>query len=320
MQRRQLLASTAALVAMLWAARAAAAVVDESWRDAARDRALPMRLRWPAGDGPCAAVVFSHGLGGSIEGGDAWGRAWCDAGVAMLHVQHPGSDSQTLRAGMLALRRAASAEQLVARVADMHFVLDEIERRVHAGLAGWRRVRTDAMGAAGHSFGAQTVQALAGKRYGRPAPGLAEPRFKAFIAFSPSLGRGERMSPAEQFGAVTRPFLCVTGSLDGDPLGGAMSGEDRARVYEGLPSGRRALLWLDHADHMTFGANAERRIDGRGAFRRTPEVAANEAAQHALVATITTDWWRARLLGDAAAMAALRAPAGLGTTDRWRMD
>jgi hypothetical protein len=92
-------------------------------------------------------------------------------------------------------------------------------------------------------------------------------------------------------------------------------------VYDGLPSGQRALLWLDNADHMTFGGNSERPINARrGPFKRDAQVAEREPAHHALVARLTTLWWRARLLGDAAALAALRAPEGLAPGDRWRMD
>ena len=98
-------------------------------------------------------------------------------------------------------------------------------------------------------------------------------------------------------------------------------GDHRLAVYEGLPSGQRALLWLDGADHMTFGGNAEQRIGARrGLFHRDPAVAEREPAQHALVAEVTSLWWRSRLLGDAAATNALRAPPGLGPNDRWRSD
>jgi hypothetical protein len=127
-------------------------------------------------------------------------------------------------------------------------------------------------------------------------------------------------TPAEQLGAVTQPLLAATGSLDGDPLGGALTGADRARVYDDLPSGRRGLLWLDGADHATFGGGAE----GRRASRRATETLAREAAHHALVARLSAQWWRAWLDDDAAALAALRDPAAagvaLGPGDRWRMD
>jgi len=122
---------------------------------------------------------------------------------------------------------------------------------------------------------------------------------------------------------VQQPFLALTGSLDGDPLNHMLTGEDRARVYDGLPAGqgRRALLWLDGADHMSFGGNAERPLAARrGLLKREPQAAQLEGAHHALIAQVTTAWWRAHLLGDAAAAAGLGRPQGLAAGDRWRMD
>lgn len=327
MQRRKLFTRCAAALAAAagWPSGAAQTPgdpwLDDRWHDAARSRTLPVRLRWPEGQGPCALVVHSHGLGGNREGGDAWGRAWRDAGFAVLHLQHPGSDTDTARQGLRALRGAASAEQLSARAADMRFVLDELERRARAGTGPWSRVRLDAIGASGHSFGAQTVLAVAGKRYPVRAPNFVEARFRAFIAFSPSLGRHDRQAPGQQFGAIERPMLLLTGSLDGDPLNHAFSGEDRARVYDGLPAGRgtRALLWLDGADHTTFGGGRPLAAR-RGLRERETQAVALEGTHQALIARTSTLWWRAHLLGDAAAVAALRAPQGLAAGDRWRMD
>jgi len=317
MQRRHLIAAGA-----LWPlATHAQSPAETVFTDRARARDVPLRLRWPAGDVPCAVILHSHGLGGSREGGDVWGRAWQAAGFAVLHLQHAGSDTEALRGGLAALRSAASAEQLVARVADMRFVIDELERRAQAGEAPFTRIRFDALGASGHSFGAQTVQALAGKRFPVALPGAFEPRLKALVALSPSLGRGDRASPQEQFGSVQRPLLVATGSLDGDPLGGPMTGADRARVYDGLPAGRRALLWLDGADHGTFAGNGERRITARrGPLKRADGAQEAEVLHHERIAAVTTLWWRAQLLGDAPALAALVAPGGLGAADRWRMD
>ena len=316
MKRRQLLGQCLVwplLAAMPWRA-AHATAIDDSWRDARRDRDIPLRIRWPDGDTPCALIVHSHGLGGSRHGGDVWGEAWRQAGFAVIHVQHPGSDTDVLRAGMAALRNAASGEQLRERVADVKFLLDEIERRARAGESGWARVRLDALAMSGHSFGAHTVQALAGQRFPVAAEGIAEPRFKAFVAFSPSPGQG-----ANAFAGVTRPFLAATGSLDDDPLRKTMTAEDRARVFEALPPGRRALLWLAGADHMTFGGNGEQRARSRlGVGKRDRSVVDLEPQHQALVSAVTTLWWRAHLLGDAASVAALRQPSGLGEGDRWR--
>jgi hypothetical protein len=43
-----------------------------------------------------------------------------------------------------------------------------------------------------------------------------------------------------------------------------------------------------------------------------------QPAHHALVASLTTDWWRAWLMDDEAARQRLRQPAGLGSGDRWQ--
>lgn len=303
------------------------APLDGSWTDATRQRAVPWRLRLPAAAGAAGMaaswplVVYSHGLGGSREGGAFWGEAWAAAGVAVLHLEHEGSNTATLRAGLRQLRKAANAEQLRARVADVRFALDQVQQWVGtAGQAGqgesqWSGVRMDAIGVAGHSFGAHTTQAVAGQRYAVSAE-VADARPKAFIAFSPSSPAGERMGLQESFGAITRPFMAVTGSLDGDPLGSYDSGEPRAAVYDGLPPGQRALLWLDGADHMTFGGGRPEGV-GTRTLRRRPAVAAERQAAHqALVAQVTAAWWRLHLLGDTAARQALLRPQGLTARDR----
>ena len=125
-------------------AQAAGTVADESWPDAARKRELPIKVRWPdealhKGERP--VVLFSHGLGGTRDGGTLWGEAWVQAGFVVVHLQHPGSDLAAVRAVAVSfndrsgLRNAASAAQLLARLGDVGFVLDEITRR-HAAQQG----------------------------------------------------------------------------------------------------------------------------------------------------------------------------------------
>jgi predicted dienelactone hydrolase len=310
--RRTLLLSSLGLAA--WPARAQSR--DETWTDSQRRRDLPLRLRWPDGPGPWPLLLFSHGLGGSRDGGELWGQAWRDAGFVVVHLQHPGSDTAAWAQGMASLRAAASAQQFIARIADVKFVLDEVARRHAAREGGWSQVRLDAIGMSGHSFGAQTTAALAGKRYAVDTSALVDERPRAFMAFSPSLTPG-RMTPDEQFGAVRRPFMCLTGSLDGDPLGNDKTGDRRWQVYEGLPDGAKAGLWLDGADHMSFGGQA-RTLRALGPLGvREPRVLELEPAHQALIASLSTLWWRARLMHDSSAAAALQSPMGLGPSDRW---
>jgi hypothetical protein len=170
-------------------------------------------------------------------------------------------------------------------------------------------VRLDAIGMSGHSFGAQTTATLAGRRHPVDARMLVDARPRAFMAFSPASTTGS-MTPAEQFGGVTRPFMVLTGALDGDPFGRFHGGEPRWQVFEGMPAGAKAGLWLDGADHFTF---AGQRVLPRALGWRQADAIASQPVHHALIAKLSTQWWRATLLGDGAA---LQAPA-LGTDDRW---
>jgi len=298
---------------------------DVRWTDASRQRTLPLRLRLPAGDGPVPLVLFSHGLGGSVEAGTVWAQAWAEAGIATLHLQHPGSDTELLRSeGVAALRRAANVEQLVQRALDVRFVLDELQRR-RAELPLLSRLRLDAVGMAGHSYGAHTTLAVAGQNYpgGRQAP-MAEPRLRAFAAFSPSPGQGTRpVATPGAFSGITRPVMCLTGSLDADPFAPegsqrGSSGLHRREVYDGLPAGNKCELWLDAADHMSFAGQDRGRL-GRLGRARDPATEQQSPRHRALITATSTDWWRAHLLGDASARQRLsEAPQGSGPQDEWR--
>ena len=297
-------------------AEAEAGVTEGRWHDRSRLRDIPWRLRLPEGDGAVALVVFSHGLGGSLDGGTEWAQAWAEAGVATLHLQHAGSDRAIWRGGLPAVKAAATAEQLVERAHDVQFAVEQLLKLRQDRNGPWSRVRPEALGMAGHSFGAQTTLAVAGREYQvRGAPDLSESHFKAFAAFSPSVGHG-----AGGIKGITRPMLCLTGSLDGNPLGPERDGRYRRAVYDALPAGAKAQLWLEGADHMSLGGAGERgagfgqRLLGRPRERAPERLAAHHAA---LVKSISTDWWRWRLLDDEAAMTRLKAPKGLDADDEW---
>jgi predicted dienelactone hydrolase len=296
-------------------------VLDETWLDATRQREVPVKLRWPdaatASAGPHPVVLFSHGLGGTREGGEVWGEAWAAAGFVVLHLQHAGSDLAAVRAvtntftDKRALRLAASPAQLLARLRDVTFALDEIARRHAAQLERWASVRPAQVGLCGHSFGAYTTLGMAGQRY--PGfGGMDEPRLAAFIAFSPSLpvaGDARKI-----FDRITRPLLCITGTRDADVAGTDATPERRAAVFDALPAGNKAQLVLQDADHMTFAGQTGRAVE----IVPREQVTRNlQPAHHALVASITSDWWRATLMGDAAARTRLAAPPGLGQGDLW---
>ncbi len=317
--RRQLLACALPLFAQSAVAQTPT-VQDEVWLDSARQREVPVLMRWPAGE-PRGWVVYSHGLGGHRTGADAWGQAWAAAGFAVAHVQHAGSDIEIFKKGVLALRSAGNAQQLIARAADVRFVLDESARRQAAAKAAgaaspWATLPLERVGLAGHSFGARTVMAVAGQRFDRAPQAataqLPDARFKAFVALSPGLAEVTLEQAQQQLAPTTRPMLVVTGSEDGEVLGNRETPESRRMVFEALPAGAKALLWLQGADHYTFAGN-HKTLVSQGPIRRAAGAPALEPQHHGLVAAATTQWWRERLLGEAAV-----APAGLAAQDVWQ--
>lgn len=295
-------------------------ITDDTWQDIRRQRVVPVRIRWPQGTAPAdgwPVVIYSHGLGGSREGGDVWGNAWVSAGLVVVHLQHAGSDFDAARSvtrnfqDRAALRTLGSSEQLMARLQDVVFALDEIAR-LRVTVQAWRNIRADAVGVAGHSFGAHTAFGVGGQIYPNAA-GMKEPRIAALIALSPALPAHGNATQA--FSKVTLPLLCVTGTLDGDVIGNGATPDKRAAVFGALPEGNKAMLLLSSADHMTFGGATSR------AAVMTPRetVTTRLQPQHqALVARITTDFWLAHLTGDATARARLRNPAGLSEVDSWQ--
>jgi hypothetical protein len=88
----------------------------------------------------------------------------------------------------------------------------------------------------------------------------------------------------------------------------------RAAVYDALPHGQRALLWLAGATHRTFGGG---QLGGLQREERAGQE--DEAPQHrhgALIASATAAWWRWHLLGDGAARSQLESLQGLSEDDR----
>lgn len=307
--------STATVIAVMIATAAqptlaAATVCDAVWTDAARQRSVPVRVRIPAGATTAPVVLFSHGLGGTYAAGTDWAEAWAGAGIATIHIQHAGSDEGVWKGAvgqdrLAVLRGAATGAQLAARVADVRFILDAIDARRGEVMAGGCRlaiIDRTRVGMAGHSFGAVTTQALAGQRFATGAM-ARETRIKAAIAFSPSPAR--QLGDVESFGAVTIPFMSVTGTADIVPMLDRTSAADRTRPYAAMPPGAKSLLVLDGADHSILGGRTPRRAPAQG-----------DARIKALVASATTAFWRVHLLGDKTMSGGLPSDALALKTDR----
>jgi predicted dienelactone hydrolase len=290
----------AALPLLLIALTGAGPVCDAVWRDTARGRDLPIRIRLPDGNGRVPVVLFSPGLGGTREGGGLWGSAWAARGIAVVHLEHPGSDAAVYAPGgtpeerRARARAAASGEQLAARAGDAGFIVDELARRRQEGACDLTRLDLNRLGIAGHSMGSWTAQALAGQRFGGGAS-LRDPRFIAAIGFSPSaLTSGDLTA---SFGAITIPFFSISGTGDGLPPAPKGTADQLARrqataiaersgPFNGMPPGGKYLLIFDGGVHMDFAGRAD-------LVSRKPHIANVTTAA-------TSAFWGATLLDDKA--------------------
>jgi len=288
---------------LLLAAPAAAAaappiaVCEAVWVDSARERRVPVRIRMPLGSTKLATIIFSHGLGGSLDAGAIWAHAWAEAGFAVVNVQHYGSDSAIF--GKPGFRKALNSEQLVQRARDVQFVIDELDRRAFDGICDLTRIDRSRIGVAGHSFGAQTVQAIAGQSYATPVePPLADPRVRAAIGLSPSPPIGG--SPEAAFATIRIPFLSITGTEDTVPFVTPITAQQRRQPFRFMPPGEKYLLVLNGGTHEMFaGQNLPTILNG------APPPHVRE-----LVIACSIAFWRATLDGDREALRWLQSPDG----------
>jgi predicted dienelactone hydrolase len=293
-----------------------AKIVSETFevKDAKRDRMLPIRVYLPETDKPAPVVLFSHGLGGSRDNNPYLGNHWAARGYVVVFVQHPGSDESVWKdtpgqERMAALKKAASLENYMERGKDIPAVID--------ALAAWNadekhalhhRLDLEHLGMSGHSFGAQTTQAVAGQSLASGRMSFLEPRIDAAVMMSPSPPTFS--DPASAFEPIKIPCLLMTGTEDNSPIGNT-SAADRLKVFPYLEKADAWQVVFDKATHMAFG---ERGLAGE-------EI--GETRYHRAILALTTAFWDAELKGNPDARKWLDgegAKAALVPQDTWEMN
>jgi predicted dienelactone hydrolase len=290
-----------------------AAHVDLSFHDAARNRDIPLRIYLPTNAAPEPVVLFSHGLGGSRAGSVFLGEHWAARGYVAVFVQHPGSDDSVWKGvppseRMRALRRAASLDNFLLRVRDIHAVLDQLaiwNADKTNFLAG--RLDLNKVGMSGHSFGAVTTEAVSGETLPLSGREFTDGRIKAAIAFSPSPPRAG--SVAKAFGSVKMPWMLMTGTKDVAPIGN-VSVSSRLKVYPALHGAPKYEVVLFNAEHSAF---TDRPLPGD----REPR----NPNHHRVILALSTAFWDAYLRGNTNALAWLNGTGPrsvMEAKDQWR--
>ncbi len=233
-------------------------VLREKGFDASRLREVPVKVHFPAtGEGPFPVVFFSHGLGGSREGYAYLGRHWASHGIIAVHVQHAGTDKSLFKGRLdvvVAMRDAAKAAgNLLNRTGDIRFCIDRLLRAGADPRSAFHgRIDPGRIAVAGHSMGAVTALACAGRRLpgtdGAPAD-RSDPRVRACVSMSASSGDPESSRPFyEDF---RTPCLHMTTTNDASPIGGTEARHRRV-PYDSIRRGDQFLVIFRGGDHMIF--------------------------------------------------------------------
>lgn len=261
--------------------------------DAARqNREVPWKIYYPADlDEPCPVIIWSHGLGGSRDGGGFISRFIASHGYVVVHVQHAGTDSSlwegkpghpwdAIRATHIPRKAALSRYQ------DIPFVLDQLKNFDNPVIA--KHMDLSRLGISGHSFGAGTTQIMAGQMrgYGRRRYSLCDPRFSCGILYSPVPSYNRKDSPRDIYGPINIPLFHMTGTADTSPIEG-FDYTRRLEVFENSGGPDQSLMVLNDGDHMVYNGS-------RGKLGENPKRAQHEM----LIKTGALAFWEAYLKQD----------------------
>lgn len=269
------------------------AIARGEWFDEKRGgRKIAYKTYCPIGaekKGAYPVILWSHGLGGSRDGAGFISRYVASHGYAIVHIQHPGTDSglwegkpghpwDVIRATHIP--RSATLQ----RLKDVPFALSRLETLEIAPLMDMKRI-----GMSGHSFGAMTTQIMAGQRrgYGARQYSLFEDRFKAGIVYSPVPFRKKKNhSAADFYGGIRIPLLIMTGTDDDSPIEN-FGYQDRLEVFTHSGGPEQHLLVLDKGDHMVYNGS-------RGKLDANPKRELHEK----IIKVLSLAFWDAYLKSD----------------------
>lgn len=232
--------------------------------DESRHRTVPVKIYYPKDlKAPAPIVIFSHGLGGSRDNYTYIGQYWAEHGYIAVHLQHEGSDDAVWKDArpaerMEALKKAANGENYVARIKDVKFTIDQLEqlnKDKDFELCGKLDLAKIAM--AGHSFGAQTSQAIVGQIGGVMGHDISvvDPRVKCAVIMSPA----PPSTPGQLDKAFTKinvPVYWMTGTKDVAPIGNTKA-EDRRVPFDKCTAKDQYLLVLTDGDHGIFSGRRD---------------------------------------------------------------
>lgn len=251
-----------------------------SFTDASRDnRVVPYKVYYhhyiPK---PAPVVIFSHGLGGSVEAAEYLGLELAMHGYIAVFIQHEGSDKSlwegAINPHQIKRKLAKSIrdpDAAINRYKDIPFVIDALAilNTQDGALKG--KMDLARIGMAGHSYGARSVLMAAGESMPVLGTQMKEPRIKAAVALSPNLPQralNKEINADSLYGAVDIPIFHMTGTEDGYPFADDFDPATRTLPYQGIAAHDQYLLVLDGANHAAFGGGTRKGQDNDPRWQR----------------------------------------------------
>lgn len=267
-------------------------------RDVSRDnRPIPIKVYYPSGyEGEkLPVIIWSHGLGGSVDGAAFLSRYLASQGYVLVHVQHLGTDSSLWEGKPghpwdIIRNTTIPRSATLNRFHDVPFLLDSLPAWIAQHEEVERIANLENLGMSGHSFGALTTQVMAGQMFPDEEGKLRifrDPRFRAGILYSPvPIAHLALDDPRDIYGSITLPLLHMTGTDDTSPVEG-WDYTKRLVVKDHADHPEQYLHILDDGDHMVYNGS-------RGKLGDNPKRDEHEAAiKHTAIA-----FWDAYLKDD----------------------
>jgi predicted dienelactone hydrolase len=243
------------------------------WHDNTRDRSIPVKIFYPAippnrtnDSEKYPVILFSHGLGGSIECCSYLANAWASKGLISVFLQHPGSDENIWKGKIRILNEFKESYQRNwngrTRAEDIRFVLDQLEKLVAESVADdvtesrstqllAERMDLNRIGVGGYDLGCLASLLVAGQVPSDGGETLYDSRVKAVLAMSPPIRYIEK-SFQEVYAPITVPLFVITGTKD-DSIVGPTQAYQRRIPFDFATKNDRYLVIFEGGDHRIYG-------------------------------------------------------------------
>ena len=235
------------------------------WYDSARQRAIPVKFYFPRPTEKAPVILFSHGIGSSIESCAYLANAWTAQGFVCVLVQHPGCDENIWKGKVRILNEIRGAYERNwsgrTRAQDLRFVLNTLESLVETQPHLAARIDMDRIGVGGIDLGALAALLLAGQVPPDNGESLHDMRIKAVLVLSPPV-LAANISYQEMYQPIAVPALFITGTKD-DSIVGKTKAIHRRIPFDAMDQCQRYLITLEGGDHRIYGGRVLSFLGGR---------------------------------------------------------